>query len=140
MAKTAEQVTDKWVRRAQATQPDYLEGVKNVTVSPTAEAAKKLDKAQMNYNEAITSGRMKRRLEAVSKESWITSTVIKGGARFSGGVAAGKEKMGVFMRDFLPFAQSVSEEIARMPDVTLEDAKQRVLAAMDKLHAYRDRR
>jgi hypothetical protein len=137
MALNPTTVTEKWVRRAQGAGQDFIDGVKNTTVNPMEEAAKNTAKALNNYTESVTSGRMERALRKVTKDSWIKSTVEKGASRFTTGVAAGKEKMQAFMQDFLPYAETVSNDIKNMPDITFEDAKARMLAAVDKLHAYK---
>jgi hypothetical protein len=133
-------VTDKWVRRGQAAGADFTEGVKGVSVSPTELAAAKTDKALQNYTESVTSGRMRRNLLKITRESWIKSTVEKGATRFVQGFAAGKDKMLAHMTDFLPYADNVRAEISKMPDVSFEDAKARMLRAIDLLHDYKNRR
>jgi hypothetical protein len=85
---TPQDYADKLIRRGQAAAQDYTKGINAVTVSPTGEAAKKLDKAAMNFAEAVSSGRMARRLNEVTLESWKKSAAEKGSSRYGPGLAA----------------------------------------------------
>lgn len=136
---TPEAATDKLIRRAQGAVTDYVAGVKGVTESPTAQAAKQLDKAQLNYNEAVQSGRMAKRLNAVSREDWIKATSEKGQARYAPGLTASKEKVLGFFTEFLPYADRVSSEVAAMPDLTIEDSVARASHAIRRLHEFERR-
>lgn len=136
---TPEQAADKLIRRAQGAVADYVTGVKAVEESPTVAAAKNLDKAQLNYNEAITSGRMAKRLTSVSREDWIKATTEKGQARYAPGLTAAKEKVTEFFNEFLPFADRVSGEVAAMPDLTIEDSVARASHAIRRLHEFERR-
>ncbi len=140
MAKSAAQITEKWQRRAQQATQDYTAGIDAVTESPTAKAALKLDKAGLNYMEAINSGRTKRALERVDVNQWKEAAKTKGGARYASGVTAAAPKMQEFMNAFLPYAEQVSAEVARMPDVTIEDNIARSAYAQRKLHEFKGRR
>lgn len=140
MAKlTPEQAADKLIRRAQGAVTDYVAGVKAVVDSPTAAAARNLDKAQMNYTEAVQSGRMAKRLNAVSKEEWIKATSEKGQARYAPGLTASKEKVTEFFAEFLPYADRVAAEVAAMPDLTIEDSVARASHAIRRLHDFERR-
>jgi predicted transcriptional regulator len=136
---TPEQATDKLIRRAQGAVTDYVAGIKAVTESPTALAAKNLDKAQLNYNNAIQSGRMAKRLNAVSREDWIKATAEKGQARYAPGLTAAKEKVLAFFTEFLPYADRVAAEIRSMPSLTIEDSVARASAAIRRLHEFERR-
>ena len=136
---TPEQASDKLIRRAQGAVTDYVAGVKGVTESPTAAAARNLDKAQMNYNEAIQSGRMAKRLNGVSKEDWIKQTSEKGQARYAPGLTASKDKVTAFFSEILPFTDRVSAEVSGMPDLTIEDSVARAAHAIRRLHEFQRR-
>ena len=136
---TPEQAADKLIRRAQGAVTDYVAGVKAVTESPTAAAAKQLDKAQMNYTEAVQSGRMAKRLNSVSKEDWIKATAEKGQARYAPGLTASREKSVEFFAEFLPYTDRVSAEVAAMPDLSIEDSVARASHAIRRLHEFERR-
>lgn len=134
---TSQQIADKQVSRAAAAVGEYVNGVKAVTVSPTEEAAKNLQKAAMNYQDAVSSGRMEKRLRAVSKDDWIKATVEKGQSRYASGVAASKGKVVAFYDKFLPVLQRTSAEVNAMPSTTFEDSMNRMLHNARKLHEFK---
>ena len=140
MAKlTPEAARDKLIRRGQGAVQDFVSGVKAVAESPTAAAAKNLDKAKLNYNQSIDSGRMGRRMLAVTKESWISDTVTKGQARYAPGLQAAGDKILEFFQEFLPYADRVSAETAAMPNLTIEDSIARASHAIRRLHEFERR-
>ncbi len=136
---TPEQTADKLIRRAQGAVQDYVTGVKNVTESPTVAAVRNLDKAQLNYAESIQSGRMAKRLNAVSKEDWIKAAVEKGQARYAPGLAASRDKTVEFFAEFLPYADRVSAEVRAMPSLTIDDSIARASTAIRRLHEFQRR-
>jgi hypothetical protein len=121
-------VAQKMVSRAQAAAGDYANGVKAVTDSPTAAAAKALDKAKLNYNAAIDSGKTAARLNAVSTQDWINATITKGAPRYSTGVQAALPKLQKFFAQSLPYIANLQQTISKMPSVTLADNIQRMVA------------
>lgn len=131
---------DKLIRRGQAAAQDYTAGINAVTVSPTAEAAKKLDKAAMNFAEAVSSGRMARRLQSVTLEQWKKAAAEKGSMRYGPGLAASKDKMIAFATDFLPFQDSIVAKAKAMPDFSLQDQIAKAVFVMTETAKYRDRR
>ena len=134
------QYAEKLIRRGQAAAQDYTAGINAVTVSPTAEAAKKLDKAAANYQAVVTSGLMARRLNAVTLESWKKSAAEKGSSRYGPGLAAAKDKMIAFATDFLPFQDSIVAKAKAMPDYSLQDQIAKAVFVMTETAKYRDRR
>ena len=137
---TPQDYADKLIRRGQAAAQDYTKGINAVTVSPTAEAAKKLDKAAMNFAEAVSSGRMARRLNEVTLESWKKSAAEKGSSRYGPGLAAARDKMVSFATAFLPFQDAIVAKAKTMPDFSLQDQIAKAVFVMTETAKYRDRR
>lgn len=133
---TVDEYTNKLVNNASNASEDYRSGVNSVTTSPTAAAAKALDKAKTNYIEAINSGRMAKKLNEVSLEQWKELTAGKGGDRYASGVTAAKEKIRKFAEKLIPYVYNVSETIAKMPSTTKEDMKQRMLKNFDMMSNF----
>lgn len=122
MAKLSpEQFQEKHARRLKESIPDMRAGVERVTVSPTAQAAKKLDKLKANLIKAIDSGKMKRRMEAVTVEDWRSKMLTKGLNRVATGIDEAAPKVVKFAGKLLPFIDKVQAEVKKMPDLTLED-------------------
>jgi len=136
---TPEAGAEKLVRRASGAIQDYVAGVKSVTESPTAQAAKNLDKAAMNFQEAVSSGRMARRLNSVTRESWINDTVAKGQARYGPGITAAKDKILAFNQEFYPYLDRVSAEVRALPSMTIDDSINRASVAIRRLHEFQRR-
>ena len=99
---------------------NYKKNVARVTESPTAKAARNLDKAKAGFIQAVDSGRMAAGLNAVSTQQWITQTVTKGGANYGTGMAASRPKMTAGLSAFRPKFQQVLDEIDAMPTDTIE--------------------
>lgn len=133
----ANAVAQKMVTRAQAAQPDYVKGVQGVQSSPTAAAAKVLDKAANNYMAAINSGKTAARLNAVSLQSWQNSTVTKGGPRYSTGVQAALPKMQNFFAQALPYITTLQAKIKAMPSTTLADNIQRMVTNAQEMANFK---
>jgi len=130
-------VAEKHARRTTAAVQDMIEGVKNVTVAPTMQAAQKQDKLVARWNEAIQSGKWKRGLEAVSLESWKSSMIDKGAQRVAAGINGAKDKMIAFYSELLPFQADLSAKISQMPDLTLEDSIARANAQIRGMANFR---
>lgn len=138
MAKlTPQQVAEKHARRTTAAVQDMIEGVRNVTTSPTEQAASKKDKLVARWNESINSGKWERGLRAVSLDQWKTSMIEKGAQRVAAGVAGAKGKIEAFYAELLPYQNDLSVKIASMPDLTLEDAIARANAQIRGMAAFR---
>jgi len=123
MAKlTPEQAQEKHARRLKGATEDMRRGVEAVTEAPTAKAAKSIDKMRINYNAAIDSGKMKRRLESVTLDEWKTKMINKGIGRVAAGIDEAKEKTTKFYGELFPYQDRLQADVKKLPDVTLEDA------------------
>lgn len=139
MAKlTAEQFQEKHARRLKESIPDMRAGVERVTVSPTAQAAKKLDKLKANLIKAIDSGKMKRRMEAVSVEDWRSKMLTKGLNRVATGIDEAAPKVTKFAAKLLPYIDKVQAEVKKMPDLTLEDNINRAATMMRGMSKFQN--
>jgi len=130
----------KWAQRATAAVPEYKAGIDRVTESPTAKAAKAVDKLIQNFMESVTSGRWARNLEAVSLSEWKTAASEKGGARMAAGVQGAIGKQTRYYTEAFPFIEGLQAEIAGMPNLTIEDSIARSAHFMREMHAFKNRR
>jgi hypothetical protein len=108
--------------RTTAAVEDYKAGVSRVTESPTAQAAKNLEKARLRYNAAIDSGKTKDALLRVTTEDWKTAALQKGASRIASGVAASQGKVQKVYEELFPHIQRGQDMVSQMPDLTIEDA------------------
>jgi hypothetical protein len=134
--KTAAEVAAKWQRNSANAVEDFKKGIQAVTESPTQKAAQHLDRAAANFAAAVSSGRMARKLQAVTLQQWQAAATGKGAQRFASGVQAATPKMAAFMQAFLPVAQAASQEVQSMPKGTTEAAVDRVRAVISKFKQF----
>ncbi len=119
---------EKHARRLKASTEDMRKGIEAVTESPTAKAAAKMDKLRTNLLKAIDSGKMAQRLKAVTLDDWKKKTIDVGIGRVASGIDAAAPKVIAFAEQLLPHLDKLKSEVDRMPDVTLDDNINRMVA------------
>lgn len=138
MAKlTAAEFQEKHARRLKGATTDIRRGIERVSVSPTQQAAKKIDKMKAHLIAAIDSGKVKRNLEAVTLEDWKSKALNVGVDRISSGIDASASKVTAFAEKLLPAVDAAASKVRAMPDLTLEDSIQRMntfIREMSKFH------
>jgi len=125
---TPQQYSEKWGRRLKQSLQDVQAGVQGVTEAPTAAAARALDRAAIAYQEAISSGRTARKLNAVSLSDWQSSMVNKGIPRISAGVDQAASKQVQMAERLLAAVDSAKAKVDAMPKGTLADSISRMTA------------
>ena len=129
MAKlTAHEFQEKHARRLKASIEDMRLGVSKVTESPTAKAAKSVDKMRARIVESIDSGKWAAGLNRVTLEEWKSKMIDKGINRVAAGIDAASGKVIAFAEDLLPHVDVGQTLVKKMPDVTLEDSIARMTA------------
>lgn len=122
MAKmSATEFQEKHARRLKAATADMEKGIRSVTVAPTAKAAAAMGKLRTNLLKAIDSGKMERRLKAVSLQDWQDKMINKGIGRVAAGIDAAAPKVVAFAEQLLPAIDKAKGKIDNLPSVTLED-------------------
>ena len=112
----------KWAQNTKAATTYLQDGINKVTTAPTSLAAKKLDKARMNYNAAIDSGKTAAALNAVGLEDWKQAMLKKGVPRVAAGVEEAIPKTEKVLGDLYSHIQKGQDLIAKMNSNTLEDS------------------
>jgi len=128
---------DKLISNARTAAPRIAAQVAKVTEAPTLAAAKKIDKMQMKFNDAIASGKVERGLRRVSLEEWKKAMVEKGVPRIAGGLEASRSKIESFNAEFYPFLERVEAKVAAMPDTTLEDNINRMVTNVREIAEFK---
>lgn len=123
---TPQEFREKHARRLKQSVPDISAGIQRVTEAPGPKAAAKVDKMRTNLLAAIDSGKWGNRLKAVSLEAWKKAALEKGVNRISAGIDGAAAKVEDFAAQLLPFQDKLKADVARLPDVTLEDNIQRM--------------
>jgi hypothetical protein len=127
MAKlTPAQYQEKHARRLKAAVTDMQTGVQNVTVSPTAQAAKAADKMKARLVASVDSGKWAAGLNRVTLDQWKSAMINKGVNRVASGIDGASEKVIAFATQFLPYVDQGVQAISKMPNVTLEDSISRM--------------
>jgi hypothetical protein len=127
---TPQQIAEKHARRLKGATEDIRIGVENVTEAPTKKAAQAIEKMRLNFNRAIDSGKTKRRLEATTLEEWKSGMLDKGVNRIAAGVDKSMPKTIQFFEQVMPHIRSLQSKVQSMPNLTLEDSANRMVAFM----------
>lgn len=135
MAKqTPDQIAAKWANRLSGSTQQIQDGVMNVTQSPTAKAAANPQK----YLQGVQNGVAKWQagLQKVSLSDWQQATISKGIPRISQGAQAAQPKFTQFMSKLQPFQDNLQKSIQGMPNMTLADSGNRMLAWMNGMSKF----
>lgn len=129
MAKlTPTEYQEKYARRMKASVEDVRRGIDRVTESPMDKAAAKQDKMLTNLTASVQSGKWAAGLKRVPLEEWKTKARDVGVNRIAAGVDAAKDKSIAFAEVLLPHIDRGREKIKAMPDITLDDNINRMVA------------
>ncbi len=134
---TPQEGAKKLIQNAKAAAPYIAAQVDKVTESPTLAAARAIPKMQQKFEEAIASGKVKRGMERVTKEQWVTAMKTKGIPRISAGLDAAAGKIEAFNQEFYPFLDQVQSQVKAMPSTTLEDNIARMTANVRGIAKFR---
>ena len=136
MAKSPQQVADKWARRIAGSTQDIIDGVNAVRTNPAEAAIAKKSKLLQNFTASVQDGRWERGLRRMSLDQWKQSMIQKGVNRVAQGADAAKPKMAQFMTEFLPFQESAQAELSALPDTTIEDSIARAAFWMRRMNSF----
>jgi hypothetical protein len=108
MAKSADAALKKWSANSQGATQNYVDGVNAVTTDPGELAARQKQAyvAGVNNNADYWAKRVK-----TGVENWRSATVNKGGQRYGQGIAAGEQKMGQFLQNFIPKVNAIAANL-----------------------------
>lgn len=125
---TAAQFTEKHARRLKAAVEDVRAGIDRVTENPCEKAAAKQDKMLTNLTAAVSSGKWAAGLKRVTLEDWKKKARDVGVNRIAAGIDAASGKVTAFAEVLLPHIDRGQDKIKAMPDVTLDDNINRMVA------------
>jgi hypothetical protein len=126
-------VTDaanKYAQNAGGAGQEWQAGAARFDGDPTALAAAQGQKAQSNYAQAWSSGRIQRALQAAGRTGWLGGiNRPESVTAYNAGVTGkGKDKWGKEMQTWFPIFNALSDQIAQMPRNTPQDSINRVAA------------
>jgi hypothetical protein len=119
MAKTLDQVVNKWTTNAQGAGQAWLDGINGTTVDPTALAAANSAGYLAGVQLAVSSGLWQRRLAAAGKAKWLSQSIAKQG-NYGTGIDAGKDNYLQAMTTWLPAIQQAGAAAKQMPGQTID--------------------
>jgi len=137
MAKDPRQVAEKWSRRLSGATEDIRQGIEQLAESPAQKAVQKKEKLKARWLEAIDGGKWETALSKVSLEEWKTKVLNKGLARLPQGVEDARPKMEDFMSQLIPYVENVKRKVDAMPDRTLEDRINKMVAFVREMAKFR---
>ena len=138
MAKlTPQEMAAKWSGNLANSTAYITKGVQQVTVSPTEQAARKKDKMLQNLTKAVNDGSWEAGLRRVSLQDWQQAMVQKGIARIPQGAQAATNKFADFAGKLLPYQDTLKTKIDAMPDLTIQDSANRMLAWMQGMSQFK---
>lgn len=132
---TPQQAADKWASRLAGSTAEITAGINRVQVAPGAQAAAKKDK----WLQAVTAAQDKwaRNTARVSLEAWKKAALELGVPRIGQGANQKKHKMADFMNDFIPHLERGIQQLANMPDMTIEQRVNKAVAMMMHNHNFK---
>ena len=119
---------EKQARRLKASVEDVRRGIDRVAENPCEKAAAKQDKMLTNLTNAVNSGKWAGGLKRVSLEQWKDKAKNIGVNRIAAGIDGAKDKVVAFAEQLLPHIDRGQAKIKAMPDVTLDDNINRMVA------------
>lgn len=121
-------VADRWASGLSGATQKIKDGINAVTESPTAKAARAIDRMVAGVQRAAAEGKTQDALNAVSLQSWKDSAINKGVARIASGAQQAKPQMAAFMTQFLPFVDSARQALPARGDLEQNLARQNQMA------------
>ena len=130
---TLQETVSRWVQSAGTAQQRYTEGVQGTQVDVVGRAVAAQGKLLANFQQAVTSGRWARELQATGTAGWKQAAIAKAG-NYSTGIQAGQDKYQQAMSTWLPIIQSAAASVQQMPNTSFQDSINRATAFMTALH------
>ena len=117
MAKTLDQVVQKWTSNSQSSGQAWLDGINNTTVDPTQLAVQN----QAGYLAGVQASvnLWAANLRAAGKTKWQAKSNAKA-ANFSAGVGAASQDYQAAMSTWLPRIQAAGTAAKQMPGSTID--------------------
>lgn len=113
--KSLQQTVDRWKASTATGQQAYLDGVASTDIDVIGRAIAALPVAAQNYANAVNSGLVARRLQAVGTQGWKQAVAAKGGPAWTNGVNAGASKYAGRMQAVLQVEAGLQQQIESMP-------------------------
>lgn len=134
MAKTLQQITDKWKTRVSQSGQYYRDGVTSTTKSWSANAQAASARRNAGLQAAIADGRIDRGIQKAGDGKWRDNTINKGYQSWLTNTPAAAAQYQTAMQDVLNMMDSARNSIQSMPATTAEERIQRAAAFQLSMH------
>jgi hypothetical protein len=138
--KDPAKVARKWASRVSQSQAEYSDSIRSLDKNPMEQAAAKKDTMRARVNQALDDGTWEAGLRRTDFAKWKEKTAGMGAQRLSQGAAAAEGDVLAYQQETADAVERIREEIKRMPNVTDEDRKARMLRNFDLMKALRKNR
>lgn len=136
MAKTAQQMTDKFKAGLQNAGAAFTAGVQAVTVNPAQQAAAAADKWATNVQKAITNGSFAAGLQNVTLPGWQQATAAAA-SKLTGSATTAATKYGKYATKAQPLIAQFQQQIKAMPSTTDADNDARATAMIGMMRTLK---
>jgi hypothetical protein len=132
--KTAAQITEKYMRKMQASGPDYEAGVKNPSRPWEDATIKGADRWNVGVQTAIQQGSFQAGVRGKG-EKWTRKVTSVGVQRYASAAQTAAQEYGAVADRIISITSQVSQQVNAMPNATQADREQRVLENMRRIQA-----
>lgn len=134
---TAQEVADLWSQGISNAQQKMTAGVLRTTQNPAAQAIAKRQKFVASMQDPATFDKWEAGLRGTTLQSWQAAMTGLGIQRAAQGAGQKKDKFAKAMGALLPFVDQLQGTVRGMPDNTIADREQRMLAWSRGMRGYR---
>lgn len=132
---SAAEISAKWNRNTKNAVTDMQAGVDRVTENPMEKAVAKKDKMKQNLIRSLDDGTWEASMRKVTLAGWKEKTKAKIGERLASGVDGAMSKRQAFDTWLVPTVSAGMDKVAGMPDLTLQDNINRMVAMVNHMAA-----
>lgn len=135
MAKSVQQVVQKWTTNAGGAQQSYIDGINSTQIDVMGRAAAAGAAAVRNYADAWSSGRVAAAINASGGTANWKSQSQKKAANYGVGITAGTDKFSAAMGKLLPAIEGIVTSLPARQPGNVQANIQRVSQLALALHA-----
>lgn len=135
MAKTPQQISEKYQRRVQAAGPDYQAGVQNPSRSWSEGYVSSVNRMVQGFQNAVAEGKPQQGVQALGDTGWKNKTLAKAN-RYTESAQVAAQGYAARAQEILQAAQAAQSAAGAIPNDTFENRIQRATASMRAISDY----
>lgn len=137
MAKTPQQIAEKWSNNLQNAGQSIRDGINAVQEAPSQKAIAAKQKMITNWQNSMNDGTWEAGLQKVTLADWKNAMINKGLSRIASGAVQGQSKMAAYMSEAMPYIETVKAEIDKMPNLTLQHSIDRAAHMIRRMSEFK---